>query len=152
MKEITVYKLDENGRVVRQYPATVVERLPNLVRLEAFFNQDDLVLDYTTFRRGDRFIETFYTDRWYNVFAIFDRDSQALKGWYCNICRPASIGESSITCEDLALDVWVEPGGQITVLDEDEFAALPLVESDRKQSLIALRQLQQLAQKGCLPP
>ena len=60
-------------------------------RLEAFFDRDDMELGYTVFKRGDRFVETYYDDRWYNVFAVYDRDDGGLMGWYCNICRPAVI-------------------------------------------------------------
>ena len=80
MSDFTVHKLDENGRFVLSYPATLLERSNNHVKLEAFFGRDDMDLGYTTFKRGDRFVEYFYTDRWYNVFAIYDRDDGAFKG------------------------------------------------------------------------
>ena len=44
---------------------------------------------HATLRRGDRFIETYYTDRWYNIFEIHAREDDRLKGWYCNIAKPA---------------------------------------------------------------
>jgi predicted RNA-binding protein associated with RNAse of E/G family len=143
-----VYKLNEHGRIVWQYPAEVLERGPNFVRLEAFFNRDDADFGFATFKRGDRFVEYFYSDRWYNIFAVYDRDDGALKGWYCNVCRPAVIGETAVHCEDLALDLWVSPDGATTLLDEDEFAALDLPESERNAALSALRALQNLARSG----
>ena len=124
MTEITVHKLDEQGREVWQYPATILERQHDCVRLEATFNRDDLDLGFAVFKRGDRFVEYFFADRWYNIFAVHDGDSDTLKGWYCNVCRPAVLGETAIHCQDLALDVWVAPGGEPLVLDEDEFAAI----------------------------
>lgn len=111
--KVTVYKLDHDGREVWQYPARVLARAPHHVRLEAFFNRDDTDLGYVVFKRGDRFIETFYDDRWYNVFAVYDRDDGELKGWYCNICRPAEITASAVRCDDLALDIWVTPEGRV---------------------------------------
>jgi uncharacterized protein len=87
---VTVYKLDERGQEVWQYPARLVARGP-ILWLEANFNREDMDLGFATFRRGDRFVEYFYTDRWYNVFAVYDRDGEGLKGWYCNVCRPAVI-------------------------------------------------------------
>ncbi|MEZ4517916.1 MAG: hypothetical protein R3C44_14225 [Chloroflexota bacterium] len=56
MTDITVYKLDENGREVWHYPAHVLERTADGIRLEAPFNRDDMDLGYTTFARGDRFV------------------------------------------------------------------------------------------------
>ena len=151
MSEWTVYKLDENGRFLWHYPAKLLERQPNCIRLEAFFNRDDMDLAYTTFKRGDRFVETFYTDRWYNVFAVYDRDDGGLKGWYCNVCRPARVEETAVYCEDLALDVWVGVDGQTLVLDEDEFAELGLSEEERVYGETAVQQIMKSAEKGTLP-
>lgn len=149
--DLTVYKLDEHGREVWRYPARMLARDESYVQLEAFFNRDDMDLGYTTFKRGDRFIEYFYSDRWYNIFAIYERDSAALKGWYCNVCRPAGLGEDGVRCEDLALDMWVSPAGDLTVLDEDEFEALAISADDRDQALEALKELQALAERRALP-
>ncbi|MCB8946007.1 MAG: DUF402 domain-containing protein [Ardenticatenaceae bacterium] len=151
MSEWMVYKLDENGRVVWHYPAQILERQPNFVRLEAFFNRDDMALGYTTFKRGDRFMETFYTDRWYNVFAVYDRDDGGLKGWYCNVCRPARVVETAVYCEDLALDVWVGVDGSHLVLDEEEFAELALGEEERREGETAVQQILEAASERGLP-
>ncbi len=80
MTDLTVYKLDEIGREVWQYPATLLERTRSMVKLEAPFNRDDMDLGYTTFARGDRFVEYFYSDRWYNLFAIYDRRHRQAQG------------------------------------------------------------------------
>jgi len=148
---ITVYKLDHQGNPVWHYPAEVLERQPTYVRLEAFFNRDDMELGHTTFKRGDRFIEYFYSDRWFNIFVVHDRDDGRRKGWYCNICRPAEISETAVYCQDLALDLWIARDGLVHVLDEDEFAALPLSEAERACGEAAVQQLLQLAQQGQLP-
>lgn len=145
---VTVYKLDHLGREVWSYPAKVLTREDHRIRVEAFFNRDDMDLGDTIFKRGDRFVETFYNDRWYNIFAVYDRDDGRLKGWYCNIARPAAISETSVSCEDLALDVWVNPDGRPTVLDEDEFAALAIDPADRDQAESALRRLLELSRNG----
>lgn len=119
---MTVHKLDTAGVAVVTYPATLVERLPGGVRLEAEWTRPPLALDYTTFATGDRFIEWFYCDRWYNIFEVRAADGR-LKGWYCNIAEPATISDAVITCRDLLLDVWVTPHGASLLLDEDEFDA-----------------------------
>lgn len=149
--DVVVYKLDERGREVWRYPAHVIGRDARHVRLEATFNRDDMDLGYTIFKRGDRFVEYFYADRWYNVFAVYDRDAAALKGWYCNICRPAELTAGTIRCEDLALDLWVSAAGEPTVLDEDEFAALAIDGGERHQAERALAELLRLAAAGTLP-
>jgi hypothetical protein len=147
----TVYKLDHEGHEVWRYPARVLERGPSWLRLEALFNRDDMDLGYVVFKRGDRFIETFYSDRWYNVFAVYDRDDGALKGWYGNVCRPAAIGDAAVRCEDLALDVWVTPEGEVMLLDEEEFATLLLSTEERDQAGAAVQTLRRRAIDGDLP-
>lgn len=151
MTDLTVYKLDADGQEVWQYPARQLERGAYHVRLEAFFNRNDLDLGFAVFARGDRFVEHFYSDRWYNVFAVHEGRSARLKGWYCNICRPALLEETVVRCEDLALDVWVAADGSFLVLDEDEFSALALTADERANSLNALEELLQLARNGDLP-
>ena len=151
MTTITIYKLDHHGREVWRYPGRVLARDAHSIRLEGFYNRDDTLVASVVFKRGDRLVETFYSDRWYNVFAVYDRDDGALKGWYCNVTRPATITDEAVSSDDLALDVWVSPDGAVTVLDEDEFAALELNEDDRAAADDALQQLIQLAESGLLP-
>ncbi len=126
-----------------QYEGRVLRREPNAVTLEAFFNRPDLPFQDVVFKHNDRFVETFYTDRWYNVFEIHDRDDDELKGWYCNVGRPARLDEDAVSYIDLALDLWVSADGKQTVLDRDEFDALGLGPEDRAQALKALDELQQ---------
>lgn len=147
----TVYKHDHAGHEVWQYPGRLLERGPHFMRLEAFFDRADIELGYAVFRRGDRFVETYYDDRWYNVFAVYDGDGESLKGWYCNICRPARITDTAVRFDDLALDVWVSPAGETLVLDEEEFAALPIPAGERSAALAALAAILSLAENGRLP-
>jgi len=51
--------------VTWQYEGQVLRRERNAVVLEAFFNRPDLPFMDVTFKKNDRFVETFYTDRWY---------------------------------------------------------------------------------------
>ena len=118
------------------------------VQLEARFNRDDSDAGYVVFRRGDRYVEWFYTDRMYNIFQIHDVDDDQLKGWYCNICNPAIITDHEVRCEDLALDLWVAPSGKIQVLDEGEFAALPIDVETRVRALAALDELRDHIRRG----
>ena len=148
---ITVLKLDHHGRELWRYPARVLARDAHSIRLEGFFNRDDTPVGPTTFKRGDRLVETFYSDRWYNVFAVYDRDDAALKGWYCNVTRPATISDDTVSSDDLALDVWVSTDGAVTVLDEDEFAALELSDDEQEAAWLALAEIIELARNGRLP-
>lgn len=139
---IKVLKRNLSGEVTWQYEGRVLRREPNAIVLEAFFNRPDLPFMDVVLRENDRFVETFYTDRWYNIFEIYDRQDGRLKGWYCNIGRPAVISDGAVSYVDLALDLWVSADGKQTVLDEDEFDTLPLEAEEREKALAALAELQ----------
>ena len=81
MNDITVLKRNLNGEVTWQYEGRILERKSNSVVLEAFFNRDDMPFMDVVLKRDDRFVERFYSDRWYNVFGIYDRDDGKFKGW-----------------------------------------------------------------------
>ena len=142
---ITVHKLDHICKEKIAYTGEVIERNETRVVLEARFSRERMELGYVTLTPGDRFVEYFYSDRWYNVFVIYDAADGAFKGWYCNITRPARIEGGHIWAEDLALDYFVQPSGREFVLDEDEFAALRISAEETAAARAALAELQRLA-------
>lgn len=151
MTSVLVHKLDTRGEVTVAYEGTLVEALPDGVRLEARWTRPTLPLDYTTFETGDCFIEWYYTDRWYNIFEIHGTDG-TLKGWYCNVAEPATISDNVIACRDLLLDLWVSPDRSMLVLDEDEFAADTELDAEmRAAALRALDELQRMV-RASEPP
>lgn len=141
-KQITVLKRDLSGAVTWQYTGSLLQRRDNRLVLEAFFNRPDMPFLDIVLKEGDRFVETFFSDRWYNVFEIYDREDGKIKGWYCNIARPAEIGDDVVSYVDLALDLWVAADGRQVVMDEDEFAALNLDAETHQQAWKALQELQ----------
>ncbi len=148
---ITVIKQDIQGRETFRYSGVVLERGPDWVRLEAYFNRDDRPLEEIVLKRNDRFVETYFTKRWYNVFEIYDRDEEALKAWYCNIGYPAEIGDGVISYRDLALDLLVYADRRQVVLDEDEFERLELSPQVRRQAIQALEELRGQFKSGRYP-
>jgi uncharacterized protein len=148
---ITVIKNNHRGEKLWQYTGEAVARGATWVCLDAYFNRDDVDAGYVVFRRGDRMTEWFYSDRWYNIFRLQDVQTGQLKGWYCNITRPALISDSTIAADDLALDVFIAPSGALTLLDEDEFAALDLTGADHAAALAAVETLRDLARQRIAP-
>jgi predicted RNA-binding protein associated with RNAse of E/G family len=143
MKETyEVVKLNLAREASWRYNGQLLQRQANGVLLEAFFNRPDLPFHGIVFGEGDRFLEAYWSDRWYNIFEIHDRRDDALKGWYCNVSRPAEILPGTIRFVDLALDLLIHPDGRQLVLDEDEFQAMALDEVTRMQAQAALGQLQ----------
>ena len=141
---IKVQKKNPAGRVTYEYEGTLLSRDEHTIVLEALFDRADMPFMDVVFKTGDRFVEYYYTDRWYNIFAVHDRDDGKIKGWYCNIGMPAVFEDGVVSYIDLALDLWVSTSGEKKVLDEDEFEALEIDEELRvgaRQGLDDLKQL-----------
>ena len=144
LNDVVVIKRNIDGQETWRYDGRILERGQNWLLLEAFFNRQDTPFHGIVLANGDRFLETYYSDRWYNIFEIHDRLSGDLKGWYCNVTRPALFEETQVSYIDLALDLLVYPDQTQLVLDEDEFARLPIDPSTRQKALAALQELQTL--------
>jgi protein associated with RNAse G/E len=152
MSDITILKLDVSGSVTLEYGGRLLRCEPHSVVLEAHFNMADVEVVDEVLQAGDRFVETYYDDRWYNVFEIYSRDDGSFKGWYCNLSRPAILRRGAISWVDLALDLWVWPDGRQAVLDEDEFQALNLEPGEREQVLRTMLGLRRSFWKQRPPP
>ncbi len=139
---VIVVKQDTSGRDVWQYAGAALRRSARGVLIEAYFDRDDRLFHGVWLCKGDRFVEAYFTHRWYNIFEIHHREGDALKGWYCNITRPARLLNGRVEYVDLALDVLVYPDGSSLLLDEDEFAALPIDNAERRRARLAVANLQ----------
>ena len=149
--KIKVQKKNPKGEITYQYEGILLSRDENSITLEALFDREDMPFMDIVLKKGDRFVEHYYSDRWYNVLAVYDRDNGELKGWYCNVGEPAVIEDSLVSYVDLALDLWVSANGKQTVLDEDEFEKLDLNEELSARALSGLNELKLLF-KNNKPP
>src|SRR5216684_3879850 len=152
-ERVTVDKLNLAGEVTVTWSGQVLRRSEHELVLEALFTHSARDLGYVRLGPGDRFVEYYYTDRWYNVFEIYDAGDGLFKGWYCNVTRPAEIsaepdGGWRVRAVDLALDYFRQPGGREFILDEEEFAALPLDTAQASAARAALAELRALAAAG----
>jgi protein associated with RNAse G/E len=142
---ITIHKLDSQGLEVFHYEGELLERSETQAIVRAIYNHKDQEIFGLKLNQGDVFIEFHFTDRWYNIFAILAEDTRQIKGWYCNVTRPARIEEAHIYADDLALDVIIDPAGAFKLVDKREFDELDLSSEDRKQALEAVADLRRLA-------
>lgn len=138
---VAVIKQDTSGREVWRYTGEVLQRAARGVLLQAYFDREDHLFHGIWLCKGDRFVEAYFTHRWYNIFEIHHREGDALKGWYCNITRPAQLLNGQVEYVDLALDLLVYPDGSSLLLDEDEFTALNLDEGERRRARQAVNAL-----------
>ncbi|MEV0482082.1 DUF402 domain-containing protein [Streptomyces sp. NPDC050508] len=106
---------------------------------------------FVRFERGDVFTEYYWRDRWYAVKEVRDSSGE-LKGWYCDITRPATLSGAELVVEDLDLDLWISAdGADVRRLDEDEFEESGLAASDpaaAAAAVAALDELERLAREG----
>ncbi|MDZ4766945.1 MAG: DUF402 domain-containing protein [Chloroflexota bacterium] len=158
LPRMTVVKCDAHGAEGFRYDGEIVEQSATHVYLRAIFTRADSDRGYMVYRRGDVFHEWFYADRWYNVFKIFDVDDGRLKGWYCNITRPATFntedGRLIVRADDLELDIFVFPPQmerEPLLLDEREFNQLELSDDEQRMAWAAVDTITDLAARGVAP-
>lgn len=149
--KILVQKKNPAGKITYQYEGVMLSRDEHSIVLEALFDRADMPFMDVVFKTGDRFVEYYYSDRWYNIFVIHDREDGIIKGWYCNVGKPALIEDGIVSYVDLALDLWVSADGTQTVLDEDEFEALKIDDDLRSSALKGLADLKELFLKNKPP-
>ncbi len=152
MIEVRLIK-PRHGQIIR-YQATVLARDAQSVTVQAEWRLGRIDLGLFSIEPGDVMIETFYTNRWYNIFRA-QRPDGVTRGWYCNLARPARIDDGVIETEDLEIDVIVSADRQcveITDLAEYEARGLALAEPDTDAALrAAIAELRDLIVRGERP-
>ncbi|GAA1897868.1 DUF402 domain-containing protein [Streptantibioticus ferralitis] len=149
--EVTV-RLVKHPRPDVRYPAVVMsDDGTHLVVRAPWAGPAVRDFGYVAFERGDVFTEHYWRDRWYSVKEVRTA-SGALKGWYCDVARPARVATGSVVVEDLDLDLWLS-ADRCTVLrlDEEEFLASGLAGRDPAacdRARQALDELERLASEG----
>ncbi|MEE1752462.1 DUF402 domain-containing protein [Streptomyces sp. SP18CS02] len=143
------------GRTKIRYPAEVVADDGDRLTVRAPWAAEGVRdFGFVRFEPGDVFTEHYWRDRWYAVKEVRSADA-TLKGWYCDITRPAVVDGGEVLVEDLDLDLWVSAdGSRILRLDEDEFRDSGLAERDPEaaaRAVGALDALEELARAGGLP-
>lgn len=138
------------GRVI-SFAAELLRRDATSVCVRAPWEAGVVDVGLFRFAPGDSVVETYYADRWYNIFELHGPDG-LLKGWYCNITRPAVIADDYVESEDLELDLIVAADrAEMRLDDEDEFAARNLDRDEpaaHAAALAAVEELRGLAALG----
>ncbi|MFG2331857.1 DUF402 domain-containing protein [Streptomyces sp. NPDC048604] len=142
------------GRTKIRYPAEVVADDGVRLSVRAPWAAEGVRdFGFVRFEPGDVFTEHYWRDRWYAVKEVRSGGG-TLKGWYCDVTRPAVVDGGRVVVEDLDLDLWVSAdGGEVLRLDEDEFAASGLAAADpeaAESAVVALDELAALGRDGLL--
>ncbi|MFE4799594.1 DUF402 domain-containing protein [Streptomyces sp. NPDC057908] len=140
-----VVALVKAGRTKIRYPADVVRDDGNRVTVRAPWAAPGVRdFGFVRFEPGDVFTEHYWRDRWFAVKEVRTGAGE-LKGWYCDITRPAVLRNAELLVEDLDLDLWVSAdGSSVLRLDEDEFEESGLAERDPAAADAARRALDEL--------
>ncbi|MEU9164638.1 DUF402 domain-containing protein [Streptomyces sp. NPDC048424] len=145
MTEQLTVVLTKAGRTKIRYPAARVADDGDRISVRAPWAAEGVRdFGFVRFEPGDVFVEHFWRTRWYAVKEVWTGDG-VLKGWYCDVTRPALVRAGEILVEDLDLDLWVSADGtSVLRLDEDEFAESGLATSDPEAAAQAVRALDAL--------
>ncbi|MFC7306931.1 DUF402 domain-containing protein [Streptomyces monticola] len=139
--------LRKAGRTKIRYPASLLHDDGTHIVVRAPWAGDGVRdFGFVRFEPGDVFTEHYWRDRWYSVKEVRTGEG-ALKGWYCDMARPASRtgAGAELVSEDLDLDLWVSAdGASVLRLDEDEFAESGLADRDPEAASAASRALDDL--------
>lgn len=137
--------LTKAGRTKIRYPAALLRDDGTRVTVRAPWAAPGVRdFGFVRFEPGDVFTEHYWRDRWFAVKDVRTGDGE-LKGWYCDITRPAVLGDGVLSVEDLDLDLWVSADGtSVLRLDEDEFARSGLAGHDPDAAGAAVRALDEL--------
>ncbi|MGW7419179.1 DUF402 domain-containing protein [Streptomyces sp. NPDC054813] len=140
------------GRTKIRYPAELLHDDGTRIAVRAPWAGDtSRDFGFVRFEQGDVFTEFYWRDRWYAVKEVRAADG-TLKGWYCDITRPATLTGGELVVEDLDLDLWRSADGtDVRRLDEDEFAESGLADRDpaaATAAVTALDTLEALAREG----
>ncbi|MEV4229988.1 DUF402 domain-containing protein [Streptomyces bobili] len=137
--------LVKGGRTKIRYPAELLADDGTRIAVRAPWAGEGVRdFGFVRFEPGDVFTEYYWRDRWYSVKEV-RAASGALKGWYCDITRPATLTGGELVVEDLDLDLWRSADGRdVRRLDEDEFAESGLAERDPEAAAAAVTALDEL--------
>ncbi|MFG3128200.1 DUF402 domain-containing protein [Streptomyces tendae] len=140
------------GRTKIRYAATLLHDDGTRLAVRAPWAGDGVRdFGFVRFEAGDVFTEYYWRDRWYSVKEVRTA-SGVLKGWYCDVTRPAVLTGTELVVEDLDLDLWRSADGtDVRRLDEDEFAESGLADRDPEAAaaaVAALDELERLALRG----
>jgi hypothetical protein len=149
--DVTVRLVKHPRRDVR-YPAVVNrDDGTHIVVRAAWAGAGTRDFGFVRFEPGDVFTEHYWRDRWYSIKEV-RTGTGTLKGWYCDVARPAEVGEGTLVVEDLYLDLWLSADRSTALrLDEDEFRDSGLADRDPEaaaRAQQALDELELLAKRG----
>lgn len=69
--------------------------------------------------KGSTTIAHYWSDRNYTLWELIDINHRLI-GYLFHICTDVVFKKSSVTALDLELDIWIDPDGTFSILDQEE--------------------------------
>lgn len=143
---IDIVKIGPDGDHVVTYAGTVLRPLDDdgWLMTEARWINRTVDLGGLVFHTGDTLIEWFSPVHAYNCFTVIDPRDGAVRGWYANVTRPATLVAGAqrprLTWYDLYLDVVANPTGYVSLRDQDELEAsgIPRSSPELGQAIVSM--------------
>lgn len=142
---VTVRAYLPDGRLKAAWEGRLLAR-SGVWAVLAVWNRPPVDVGALQFHPGDRLIEVFWADRWWNVMRVA-APSGHLRGYYINLATPVRSRPSSgprggweLAYVDGALDAVITPGGRWQWLDRDAFRGLVGMEAGAAAGLAARRE------------
>lgn len=113
-----------DGRIKATWPASLLASSGGCHLIAATWSRDDRYVGPLHFAPGDVLIERYDENRWFNVFAVWDRGAGRLRGFYVNLSAPVSAetrqGRLTLAYTDFGLD-YVVTRNEALELDIDDW-------------------------------
>lgn len=116
--KVRVFLLNFKGEARHSWEASL-ERLDDEIVILRAVAKKELLFEEIAIHPGDLLVQYFPRNEWFYIQEYLT-PSRRVKGWYCNIATPPQVQGSTITTQDLIVDVFVSPEGHYKVLDMDE--------------------------------
>ncbi len=137
MNDYIEIKLHKN-KPPQQFCCTLLHREPGYAVLRYVSNEPGQIADIRI-GAGSTTVAHYWSGRPYVVWRMFDRTGRLI-GTLFHICADVRIFADHLSYEDLLLDIWIDPGGALRILDEDELHACTA------RGLLSAEELQRIGQ------
>jgi protein associated with RNAse G/E len=117
---VTVNSRKYDGSIRRTWSAEASRIAPPLIELIGIFEFDVDHPELGHIRKGTVSHETYWLDRWYNIFR-FEEPRGEFRNYYVNLIEPPRFDSSVLDYVDLDIDIVVWPDGRFDVLDIEDF-------------------------------
>jgi protein associated with RNAse G/E len=119
-RTITINSRKYDGSIRRSWSAELTRIDGALIELLGEFEFSVDHTDLGHIEKGTISVESYWLDRWYNVFC-FKKPDGSDRNHYINLALPPTFDGDTLDYVDLDIDVIIWPRGEVEVLDIEDF-------------------------------